>query len=62
MKEKTMTFTRDELRDLYIALITAKRGNQNTNAVNDFTKLQNKIKPHLSEDDRRAMEFMEMFC
>lgn len=54
-----LEFTEDELKDLYLALIAGKINNQNAKAVNDFTKLQNKIKKHLSAETIQILEILE---
>lgn len=54
-----LEFTEEELKDLYLALIAGKINNQNAEAVNDFTKLQDKIKRHLSAETIQILEFLE---
>ena len=54
-----LEFTEDELKDLYLALIAGKINNQNAKAVNDFTKLQDKIKKHLSAETIQILEILE---
>lgn len=55
-----LEFTEDELEDLYLALIAVKRNNQNAKAVNDFTKLQDKIKRHLSAEKIHTLDIIEI--
>lgn len=55
-----LEFTEDELKDLYLALIAVKRNNQNAKAVNDFTKLQDKIKGYLSAETIQILYLLEM--
>lgn len=54
-----LEFTEAELKDLYIALIYVKRGNENPDAVEDFTRLQRKIRLHLSASTIRTLAMME---
>ena len=52
-------FNEDELINIYIALLNAKKGNTNPSAVDDFTAIQNKIKNFISKEKINTLDMME---
>lgn len=55
----TLDFYENDLTKLFMALIAAKRGNTNHDAVDDFNRLQQKLWPLIPDEDKKILAIME---
>ena len=59
MNSNLVALTYEEIKDVCMALIVARRGNSNEEAVSSFKSISDKMKSYLSKQDCGVITLME---